>query len=292
MASSSAHETASSKRNACWCHHPGEMVSLLTKQHNTIVTELMNPKLKQLKAMPAPDSTTATTSSGTAESIPRNRRDGLGAYIANPASFPSSTVISHTADFVTIRDLYPKSSIHLLVIPRDPTKSSLHPFEALQGPDSAFLASVRAECAKAKSLAASELRRRFGKFSAQDQAREAALCADPAPDSLPTGRDWSHSIMVGVHAVPSMSHLHIHIISVDRHSDCLRHRKHYNSFSTPFFVPLDDFPLDRGDDRRWPDREGYLKRDFKCWRCGRIFGKEFKKLKAHLEEEFEEWKTE
>lgn len=98
--------------------------------------------------------------------------------------------------------------------------------------------------------------------------------------------------MVGVHAVPSMANLHIHVISVDRHSEKLKHRKHYNSFSTPFFVPLEDFPLSAGDERRWPGREGYLKRDFSCWRCGVNFGTGFKKLKDHLEEEFEEWKRE
>ena len=216
-------------------------------------------------------------------------------------------MITHNADFVTIRDIYPKSSIHLLVLPRDPAKTRLHPFEALDGSDPAFLSSVRTECAKAKSLAASELRRRFGKFSAQDQAREAALEAGLAQSSdakdnggddgdcdfnLPPGRDWSSSIMVGVHAVPSMSHLHIHVISVDRHSDALKHRKHYNSFSTPFFVPLEDLPLNQADTRRWPGREGYLKRDFKCWRCGRMFGNGFKRLKMHLEEEFEEWRRE
>jgi aprataxin len=218
------------------------------------------------------------------------RRGGLGTYIADPTSFPPSVVISHTPDFVTIHDLYPKSTIHLLVLPRHPQKTHLHPFEALNNSDSTFLTSLRAECTKAQSLAASELRRRFGSTSAQDQAREAALSADPAPKTLPAGRDWSADIMVGVHAVPSMSHLHIHVLSVDRHSDCVKHRKHYNSFSTPFFVPLGDFPLGDADERRWPGREGYLKRDFTCWRCGRGFGNEFKRLKAHLEEEFEEWK--
>jgi aprataxin len=252
----------------------------------------MTPKTKQSKATPASSPTTATTTSETAENIPSTRRDGLGLYIANPTSFPPSIIISHNPSFVTIRDAYPKSSIHLLVLPRDPSKTRLHPFEALNGSDPTFLTSVRAECSKAKMLAASELRRLFGPSSIQDQARETALSASPPPNTLPAGRDWSAEIMVGVHAVPSMSHLHIHVISVDRHSDSLKHRKHYNSFSTPFFVPLEDFPLAGWDDRRWPGREGYLKRDFTCWRCGRGFGNEFKRLKMHLEEEFEEWKTE
>lgn len=193
-----------------------------------------------------------------------------------------------------MRDGYPKSSVHLLVLPRSPFKTHLHPFLALNNSDPEFLTAVRAECAKAKELAASELRRRYGKYSAQDQAREAAL-SDPDADSdaeLPPGRDWAASIRVGVHAVPSMANLHIHIISVDRYSESLKHRKHYNSFATPVFVPLEDFPLAEDDVRRWSGREGYLKRDFVCWRCGMEFGKQFKRLKEHLEEEFEEWKKE
>jgi len=70
----------------------------------------------------------------------------------------------------------------------------------------------------------------------------------------------------------------------------MRHKKHYNSFATPFLVPIEDFPLDEGDVRRHPGREGYLDRELVCWRCGKGFGRKFKELKGHLEEELEEWK--
>ena len=260
----------------------------------------MAPKSKQSKLIPPSDPSTSTTTSEPAEDTPPSRRNGLNPYITNPTSFPASTIISHNSDFVTIRDLYPKSSIHLLVLPRSRSKTYSHPFTALDGSDPAFLSPVRADCAKAKKLAASDVRRRFGKYSAQDQAREAALSSSSPPsspsglpsESLSPGRDWSASVIVGVHAVPSMSNLHIHVISVDRHSDCLRHRKHYNSFSTPFFVRLEDLPLAADDRRRWPGREGYLGRDFTCWRCGEGFGMRFKRLKKHLEEEFEAWRAE
>jgi aprataxin len=225
-----------------------------------------------------------------AEIVPPSFRSALSVYIRDPSAYPS-VVVSYDSDFVTIHDLYPKSTVHLLVLPRAQQKTQIHPLDALN--DIPFLTSVRAECNNAKGLAASELRRRFGKFSEQDQMREAALSADtPPPDTLPVGRDWESSIRVGVHAAPSMSNLHIHVISSDRHSDALRHRKHYNSFSTPFFVPLDDFPLDGHDVRRWPQREGYLKSNLLCWRCGQDFGNRFQALKAHLTKEFEDWKRE
>ena len=90
-----------------------------------------------------------------------------------------------------------------------------------------------------------------------------------------------------------MTHLHIHILSRDMHSERLRHRKHYNSFNTPFFVPLEDFPLSEGEKKeRLGRRAEWLKRDFVCWRCGKGFGNRFKSLKEHLEGEFEAWRDE
>ena len=109
---------------------------------------------------------------------------------------------------------------------------------------------------------------------------------------VPAGRDWSEDVIAGVHAHPSMDHLHIHVLSVDRYSECVRHRKHYNSFATPFFVDVDDFPLAPDDRRRHPGREGFLERELRCWRCGVGFGMRFSKLKMHLEEEFVAWRSE
>ncbi|KAL2862752.1 DNA 5'-adenosine monophosphate hydrolase [Aspergillus lucknowensis] len=215
-------------------------------------------------------------------------RDGLGAYIAKPETYPPSVVVYHNDDFVVVHDMFPKASLHLLLLPRDPEKTFVHPVEAFD--DEEFLGKVRGEAMKVRALAAGELRRRYGKYSAQDRERQDALDAEPAPEALPVGRRWEDDIMCGIHAHPSMNHLHVHVISVDRHSDRLKHRKHYNSFSTPFFVDLDDFPLARDDPRRDPDRQGYLRKNFICWRCGRDFGNQFTSLKKHLEEEFDEWK--
>lgn len=212
----------------------------------------------------------------------------MGAYIESPESFSSNVVVYHNEDFVVIHDRFPKSSLHLLLLPRDPDKTRLHPFDALE--DTKFLNKVQMEAKKVRTLAATELRRKYGKYSAQDKKRNEALDAEPPPDKLPPGRDWEQEIMYGIHAHPSMNHLHIHVMSVDRFSERLKHRKHYNSFSTPFFVNIDDFPLAKGDARRHPGRQGYLQWDFICWRCGRNFGNQFAKLKTHLEEEFNEWK--
>jgi len=217
-------------------------------------------------------------------------RDALGAYITSPTSFPTTRVLSYDEEFVSIRDLYPKSSIHLLLLPRDMGKALQHPFDAFE--DIEFLARTRTAAAILAKLVASELRRNYSSISKSSAAREAAMQADPPPEVLPEGRDWEKEVLVGVHAHPSMSHLHVHVLSRDRVSECMRHRKHYNSFATPFLVPLEDMPLAKDDARRHPGREGYLDRDLQCWRCGKNFGRSFAKLKQHLLEEIEDWKRE
>lgn len=217
-------------------------------------------------------------------------RNGLGAYLASPTSFPPSRLISHDESWVVIHDLFPKSSIHILLLPRAPSKTLLHPFDALADP--VFLASVQEKVRELRVLVAKELRRLYGASSAQEKARWEALEAWPAPTSLPPGRDWEKEVISGVHASPSMNHLHVHVLSRDRVSECMRHRKHYNSFNTPFLVDVEDFPLEKGD-RRWrPGREGWLEEGLRCWRCGAEFGNRFAQLKRHLEGEFEEWKRE
>lgn len=213
-------------------------------------------------------------------------RNGLGAYIADPASYPSSRVISYSDTFVTIHDLFPKSSIHLLLLPRDPSKNLQDPFIALADP--IFCAQVQAEVRKLRVLVAKELKRRFGRYSAQEQRREQAL--EKGEEEVQEGRDWSQDVMAGIHARPSMNHLHIHVLSRDFHSDCMRHRKHYNSFHTGFFIDVDEFPLAEDDPRRNPRGAAFLKEDFRCWRCDKGFGKGFAALKRHLEDEFEDWK--
>lgn len=252
---------------------------------NPQVAELMAPKLEK---PPAPPPTLASTRSPLTGGL--KARDGLGAYTANPASFPASRVIYHNDSFVAINDLYPKSTLHTLLLPRS-SRSRLHPFDAFEDPE--FLASVQAETARLRRLAAKELQRRYGRFSEQDKLREAVLNGDVEWDGgapLPEGREWEKELLVGVHAHPSMNDLHVHVLSRDMVSECMRHRKHYQSFNTPFLIDIDDFPLAADDPRRHPGRAGYFDEDLRCWRCGRSFGNRFKKLKEHLAEEFEAWK--
>jgi len=99
----------------------------------------------------------------------------------------------------------------------------MHPLEALEDP--LFLAEVRVTASKIKETAAKELQKMFGKFSRQEERRQAVLNGIVEledEENLPVGRDWEKEIRVGIHTHPSMSHLHIHVISKDMFSESLK----------------------------------------------------------------------
>lgn len=212
------------------------------------------------------------------------RADGLGPYIKDPESFPASRVVYHNDKFVVINDLYPKASVHLLILPRNADRNYIGPQDAFDDPE--FLTECRAELVKVRKIAASELRRRFGKQSKAEQRRLQAMDLDEPPEELPTGRDWEKDIISGIHANPSMSHLHIHVLSRDMVSPCMKKTNHYLSFTTDFLVDLDQFPLEEDDHRR---HYRHFPSDMICWRCGKSFGNKISQLKDHLDDEFKAW---
>lgn len=248
-------------------------------------SELMSPKAKQAKQLSPSKPVIGKPSHH------RDFRGGLLEYILEPSKFPSNVVIRHNERTVVIQDAFPKATVHLLLLSRDSSKWHLNPRDAFD--DQEFLDMMRNEARDAVKLAASELSRLISPYSESCKARIAAMESNDPPDILPAGRDFTKEFKVGIHAHPSMSHLHVHIISRDMHSARLKHQKHYNSFNTDFFIPLDDFPLAKDDIRRTTSyQNANLKKEYKCWRCGRMFGNKFKQLKEHLDEEFEAWKKE
>lgn len=228
-------------------------------------------------------------------------RDGLGLYLEHPEQNPEGLVVEYDDDFVVIQDKYAKASMHLLLLPRNPDIFFQHPLVALSNnPD--FLSEVRKRVDRLKRLVGSELRRQYGQYSSTDVPYQSALeslmsePSPPPPDQrdkvLPPGRDWSAEVIAGVHTHPSMNHLHIHILSRESRSPWMKHKKHYLSFHTSFFVGLDEMPLDEEKDQKrfhpgdWPNW------DMVCWRCGENYRNKFAMLKKHLEVEFEQWKKE
>lgn len=53
--------------------------------------------------------------------------------------------------------------------------------------------------------------------------------------------DPSANFKMGFHAIPSLKQLHMHVISDDFNSEFLKSKKHWNSYTTEFFVSTEDF---------------------------------------------------
>ena len=87
----------------------------------------------------------------------------------------------------------------------------------------------------------------------------------------------------GFHAVPSMNHLHMHVISQDFDSPCLKHKKHWNSFTTTFFVPLEELKIaiTKGEEIDFSYRQNRLHGGLKCHRCGKVQNN-IPQLKQHI----------
>eukprot|EP01059_Diplonema_ambulator_P026233 TRINITY_DN43470_c0_g1_i1.p1 TRINITY_DN43470_c0_g1~~TRINITY_DN43470_c0_g1_i1.p1 ORF type:complete len:383 (+),score=23.21 TRINITY_DN43470_c0_g1_i1:66-1214(+) len=51
-----------------------------------------------------------------------------------------------------------------------------------------------------------------------------------------TGTYKNYDFQMGYHCTPSLRPLHLHIMTTDLSSDCLKNRKHYSSFCPPYFI--------------------------------------------------------
>ncbi|XP_017274865.1 aprataxin [Kryptolebias marmoratus] len=104
---------------------------------------------------------------------------------------------------VVIKDKYPKARYHWLVLPWQSVSS----LKALRGEHCDLL-----------------------KHMQQVGDRMVQRCPDRG----------SLSFRMGYHAIPSMSQLHLHVISQDFDSPCLKNKKHWNSFTTDYFIDSQD----------------------------------------------------
>ncbi|KAI0316693.1 HIT-like domain-containing protein [Amylostereum chailletii] len=195
----------------------------------------------------------------------------------NPATLPASLLFSHTDTSLTIFDGYPKSIFHFLVLPR-PT-NALNIFDLADLPTllrkdktlaKETLLMLREEAGRVRTSIHEEMRKRYG---------------------------FRWDVWIGFHAVPSMLHLHLHVISSDLCSPTLKHKKHYNSFHPKlgFFLHLEDvlgwFDAEpsyykQKSQLKKSQYEPLLKEDLVCLHCESPM-KNMPTLKAHLQEEWE-----
>ncbi|XP_058799945.1 aprataxin [Phymastichus coffea] len=98
-----------------------------------------------------------------------------------------------------------------------------------------------------------------------------------------------YDFQMGYHAVPNMYRLHLHVISTDFISNSLKTVRHWNIFNTPYFLPSKDICKeleDKGhvfiDIKKY---EKYLSCKLKCHKCS-YTPKNMVDLKKHIIEHF------
>ena len=158
-------------------------------------------------------------------------------------------IVKEDETTVIIKDAYPKAKHHFLVLPKE------------------NIPSLRALNSTHVSLLKHMLE--FGQSLEDDL----------------TKKDPSLKFQHGYHAVPSMTRLHMHVISRDFNSPCLKTKKHWNSFTSEYFLPAEEV-LRRlqTQGKVEVDRSKYeavLKAPLKCHVCGEIC-QNMPKLKTHI----------
>lgn len=163
-----------------------------------------------------------------------------------------SLIVKSDEQTVIIRDAYPKARHHYLVLP----KEDIPNLRALKG---SHLNLLERMLENGRSLA-EEVKSKEGSESV--------------------------TFRLGYHAHPSMVRLHMHVISQDFDSPCLKNKKHWNSFTSGFFLDAEKVIgclRDRG--RVELDAksvyEAMLKLPLKCHVC-QVELRNMPKLKDHL----------
>jgi len=147
-------------------------------------------------------------------------KDALHVYAANPGEYyDSGCILMYDKDWVAVRDRYPKALRHCLVIPRK--GCVLENVKGISELQPRHIAGLEAMGAFGRALEAAVL-----KELGESQGHGGG--AHPVSSPL-----W-----MGFHSTPSLTPLHLHVISQDLAGECLTKRAHYNSFSSPFFIPL------------------------------------------------------
>nr|CAD7573374.1 unnamed protein product [Timema californicum] len=155
-------------------------------------------------------------------------------------------LVEEDKKIVVIKDKYPKAEFHYLILPKD---------------DISSLNQLR-KC-------------HLELLKHMDQVAERIASKHP-----------KRKFRLGYHAVASMSRLHLHVISDDFNSSCLKTKKHWNSFTTEFFIPskkviadLQEFskiaPLSKDESKKLMDSP------LCCHKCS-FLAANMPKLKTHL----------
>ena len=114
-------------------------------------------------------------------------------------------IISSDELTVSIKDAYPKAKYHFLVLPKE-------------------------DIPHLRSLNKSHL------SLLQKMLDNGILLAEEVKSKSEASSSPAVTFRYGYHASPSMMRLHMHVISQDFDSTCLKNKKHWNSFTSDFFL--------------------------------------------------------
>lgn len=198
---------------------------------------------------------------------------------AQPEKIPCDVRLCHTDTSITIFDSYPKSIFHFLILPR--------PVPGVVGLDD--LEDLRTLFKAGKETAHTVL---------QSLAKDAREVKEEIEQEMLRFHKFKWDVWMGFHPVPSMKHLHLHVMSGDLCSDKMKNKKHYNSFHPKlgFFLHLEDvlswFEAEPSFYARKAQvspstYEPLLKHTLECFWCEEEY-KTMPALKAHLQAEFDD----
>ncbi|CAE6459422.1 unnamed protein product [Rhizoctonia solani] len=224
-------------------------------------------------------------------------RSALRKYVlSNPRDLGSDVLLSESEHCITIFDKYPKAMFHFLILP----KLS----ETISASATINLATfLRWD----KQIALEYL---------QHMTRDTETAKSMIEDEMMKQHGFKWDILIGFHAVPSLDHVHLHVLSSDLCSPALKKKHHYNSFRPDlgFFLHLEDVlkwfdfpaatPFSKGPTFESPFNlelkkiavpaqkyEPLLKKNLECFKCQETF-KTIPQLKTHLQKEWDEEKAE
>ncbi|CAE7200869.1 unnamed protein product [Rhizoctonia solani] len=213
-------------------------------------------------------------------------RSALRNYVLSKSEdLGSDVLLSESEHCITIFDKFPKAMFHFLILPKITKTITASVTTNL----STFLRwdkQIALECL-------------------QHMKRDAETAKSMIEDEMVKQHGFKWDIIIGFHAVPSMDHVHLHVLSSDLCSPALKKKNHYNSFRPDlgFFLHLDDVlkwfdlptatPFSKGlptfeSKAAIPTQkyEALLKKDLECFKCQETF-KTIPQLKTHLQNEWD-----
>jgi aprataxin len=252
---------------------------------STLISQPASQNIVLLPSLPPPLSTVLSSSSSTSsvtvssktfeiwetpspEYYNTNFRVALFEYAKNPSSY-SKIIRYEDSNCVIISDRFPKAQLHFLLLAKPSYLNNVLRLTELKQSD-VYKLDVLYQTAKAFALNAADA------FYMYCKSRDRQSGKGPL------------TMNIGLHMLPSLEPLHIHIISDDFCSVHVKTKRQYNSFASDFFYKLDELVQslkEIGDlaaeiNPKMAQRQ--LDKELKCGKCG-YGGGTMTEFKEHLE---------